>query len=210
MQFLSLPGARSPLILFLSLTLAASSGACSSSDDSDEADGDTPSATLTQPIVASTLEADLAAAGVDVENPPDWETLSQIWESKLPEGVEAFTEAATPVMTLFMKSLGIADCKGCHSEGYYQVPAAKKNLVIGMWDQWVHELRLKDGGLLFCDSCHQGQEAFLRRDDPALSTWMTDNLVNKVARADGSAQSCASCHGEPFEGAFLTGWAAGD
>jgi hypothetical protein len=206
-------GVGRPLVLVLALSIAAVAAACSDSGDPDGGDGgggaDAGPPAADPTVVASTLEADLTAAGIDAANPPPWATVREIWESKLPEGQMAVLAAAKPLMDLFAKSLGV-QCDECHSDPNYVVPDARKNLVAGMWDAWVRGLRLKEGGLLFCDSCHQGKTEFLARDDrEALASWMQVNFVNNLTRVDGQPESCASCHGLPFEGQFLGKWEEG-
>lgn len=199
----SIPGARRSLLLLLAFSLSATAAACS--DDSDD-DG-APATNLA--VVASTLEAKLTEAGVDAANPPTWATVEQIWVSKESEGHPAVLAAATPLMTLFSESLGI-ECLQCHTNADHTVPEDRRNIVAGMWDEWVHGVRLKEGGLLFCDSCHQGKEEFLERgDEVALESWMQVNFVANFTRVDGRPQSCASCHNQPFDEEFLDKWAMG-
>ncbi|MGK3962789.1 cytochrome c3 family protein [Sorangium sp. So ce118] len=194
-------------MLPVALTVAISAGACA---DPDDVEDETPSASATTPIVASALEADLAAAGIDTKDPPTWDALAQqVWVPAESAGEKELLAAATPVMELFTKSLGVA-CEDCHSLPYYGIPPEVQRVVTGMWDHWVHGSRFQDGKFLFCDSCHQGKKEFLVRDDVELATWMQDNFVAKLEHADGQVNNCASCHGEPFQPDFLSAWAAGN
>jgi hypothetical protein len=206
MRILSPTVGRSLLSVLLALS-TATAAACS---DGGQAGGEGGSgAASMQPVAASKLEAELAAAGVDTENIPAWEPLFESWIAKAAEEPMGTYNAAKPVMELFKRSLG-RECEECHSGANHAVPEPVKHLVAGMWNQWVRGLRLKDGVFVFCDSCHQGKDTFLERGDKdALSSWMQDNFVAKFARVDGAAQSCASCHGEPFNGDFLSVWAEG-
>lgn len=202
-------------LLALALVAAAATGACSSADTG----GNTkvsPDGTLVDggvlvaqapDIVPSKLEADLKAAGLDPANLPDFETLIAGFEAT-PGGGEAVAEAAKPLMTLFATSLGL-ECKSCHSGPQYAVPVARRNVVAGMWNSFVRELRLKRGGLLFCDSCHQGKESFLvREDEKGLAAWMATNFAKGLVSKTGAENTCTTCHGEPFKGEFLDAWAA--
>ena len=194
--------------LALALVGSAATGACSSaatpgsngvSPDGTQLDGGViiPQA---PDIVPSKLEGDLKAAGLDPANLPEFDALIASFEGK-------GQDAAKPVMTLFATSLGL-ECKACHSGAKNAVPAARRNIVAGMWNKFVREMRLKQGGLLFCDSCHQGKDAFLVREDPkGLSGWMAANFAGGLVSKAGAETTCTTCHGEPFNGSFLDVWA---
>ncbi len=200
-------------LLFVALTASAATAACSSAD-SPAGNGTTPPVTGDGALVdggvilpqapdirASALDADLKAAGLDPANLPEFDALIASFEGGGPD-------AAKPVMTLFATSLGL-ECKGCHSGAKNAVPTARRNIVAGMWNKFVREMRLKQGGLLFCDSCHQGKATFLVREDPkGLGAWMSTNFANGLVSATGAANTCTTCHGDPFNGPFLDVWAA--
>lgn len=172
-----------------------------------------PTGALAGTLTATALQAELQAAGVDLANPPKFADLLATWEAKgTVDGKvdhKAVSAAAKPVMELFSKSLGVK-CDACHSGEKRAVPEARAKLVAGMWDKFVVDLRLKEGGALFCDSCHQGKAEFLdRSDEKALGSWMRANFVGQLRSAQGNALQCATCHGQPFKGEFLDEWTTG-
>jgi hypothetical protein len=133
MLILSPTVVRSPLSVLIALSTVAVA-ACS--------DGGSGAASM-QPVAASELEADLAAAGIDTKTIPAWEPLFESWIAKAAEEPMGTYNAAKPVMELFKRSLG-RECEECHSGANHAVPEPVKHLVAGMWDHWVRISRHRD------------------------------------------------------------------
>ncbi len=141
-----------------------------------------------KPIVASAMEADLKALGLDPKNLPP---LNKLEPDKLRK-----------VMRTFTKAMGVK-CSDCHNEGDFAAPTPMKKIATYNWDEFVRKLSMDDGSLVYCDSCHQGRKQLLdRHDKKALSDWMDKNFVAKVKRKDGKEHNCETCHGDPFDGAI--------
>ncbi len=154
------------------------------------------------PIVASTLAADLKAAGIDLSAPPSL------------DDIKADKTKLMAVMKSFTKSLGVT-CDGCHAKGAdgkmdFAKSTEDKNIAEGMWKHFVGELAAQDGTALYCDSCHQGNKLVLNRtDDKAIADWMKANFIGKLKPRDGSSLTCTTCHGQPFDSSFLDKWGSG-
>lgn len=162
------------------------------------------------PIAAATVHLGaLTDAGIDTRQLPFLGDLQDLQERE--------------VMKTFRASLGVG-CGGCHlaadggvtgrgEEGAafdLPAPTPNKNVARHMWNDWVRNFTLADGGALYCDSCHQGRERFLDRSQPkVLAQWMSTNFVSGLRRKDGGALNCSTCHGTPFNGAFLAAWRDG-
>lgn len=199
--------------LLLAVAVSASAAACSSGDVSSPKETQTvptePPPAVEEPITPSTtpplrdaidpkIVSTLKAAGVDVSNPVDLDTLLNT-----PSKLKA-------VMTSFTIALGTT-CTGCHAQSGkqvdYEAETPKKNVAKKMWSEFVRSLQKKDGSAIYCDSCHQGKMQFLdRADDRSLGAWMKENFVAKLARVDGKDHGCTTCHGQPFNGSFVDQW----
>lgn len=200
------PGTSLPLLLavVLSATAAACSGESTTTKGTETSptsptDAATPVTPSKTPPLSTTIDAKVAstleAAGIDVNNPGDLETLLSS-QSKL-----------KAVMASFTIALG-TNCAGCHAGSGtaldYKAETANKKIAKSMWNDYVAKLQKKEGGAIYCDSCHQGKLEFLdRADTRSLGAWMKENLVDKLSRKDGAAHACATCHGEPFNGGIL-------
>jgi hypothetical protein len=202
-------GSFAPLLL--SVVLAATAAACTSETTTVKGTETAPTDPTTPPADAppitpsktpplrETIDAQvtstLKAAGIDVNDPGDFETLLTS-QSKL-----------KAVMTSFTIALGTT-CTGCH-EGSgnridYEAETKNKKIAKKMWSEFVRKLQKKDGGAIYCDSCHQGKMEFLdRADDRSLGAWMQENFVDKLARTDRAEHACTTCHGDPFSGDIL-------
>ena len=203
------------LPLALALSLAGAAAACTSETTTTKGTETAPTDPTTPPTdepaitpsktppLREKIDADvtstLKAAGIDVNNPGDFEDLLSS-QSKL-----------KAVMTSFTIALGTT-CTGCHegsgSRVDYEAETPKKNIAKKMWSEFVRKLQKKDGGAIYCDSCHQGKMTFLdRADDRSLGAWMQENFVAKLARTDGAEHACTTCHGDPFSGDILAKFA---
>jgi len=139
------------------------------------------------PIGPSQMLGDLKAIGIDPAHPGMLSKLEMDKKKK--------------VMKLFVKSLGMASCEGCHVAGDFKADTHNKRLAASMWDHFFKGLKAKGGDPVFCDSCHQGHEELLvRGDKKALAGFMKANYEEKLERTDKKDHSCETCHSDPFEG----------
>lgn len=145
------------------------------------------------PLAASTMDADLRAAGLDPSHLPAFEALTP--------------RQLRRVMSTFTRSLGYA-CTDCHEQQDYRAPTRAKRISARMWNELVRPNALEGNGTLYCDSCHQGQGKFLDRSDrKAISGYMSDNYTEKIKRgAEKKDVECETCHGDPFDPKFLSKW----
>ncbi|MGQ0507455.1 MAG: multiheme c-type cytochrome [Myxococcaceae bacterium] len=156
-------------------------------------DGGSDAGFTARPVSPTTLTAKLAAAGVDLNNPPDLTALTP--------GQRQI------VMTTFTAALGV-DCSYCHLPNFAD-PTPMKNISRHMWREFVVDLKLTGAGALYCDSCHHGSAQVLDRTNAqATSAFMATEFLGKLARRDATAHSCSTCHGNPFDPSFLAAWAA--
>jgi hypothetical protein len=138
-------------------------------------------------VGSSQMLGELKAIGIDPAHPGDLGKIEMSKKKKL--------------MKLFVKSLGMASCEGCHVPGDFKADTHNKKLATSMWDHFVKGLKAKSGEPVFCDSCHQGHTQLLVRDDKkALSQFMKANYEDKLERSDKKDHSCGTCHSDPFEG----------
>src|SRR4051812_19975775 len=138
-------------------------------------------------LAPSQMLTELKAIGIDPAHPGELGKLEMGKKKK--------------VMKLFVKSLGMASCEGCHAPGDFKADTHNKRMATAMWDHFVKGLKTKGGEPIFCDSCHQGHEELLvRGDKKALSAFMKENYEDKLARTDKKDHSCETCHSDPFEG----------
>jgi len=138
------------------------------------------------PIQASKMLEDVKKSGLDL--------------AKLPKLGKMPLAQKKKIMPLFQKSLGYADCKGCHVENDYKAETRNLKIARGMWDNYVSALRDEKGGALFCDSCHNGTAKNLDRSDKkALGKFMEDEYEHKLTRADKKDHECSTCHGDAME-----------
>ncbi len=152
---------------------------------------DCPEPPSMQPVVPSTMEGELAAAGLDPGHLPAFE--------------EIRPKELRRVMSTFTRSLGVP-CTGCHDASDYRLPTWAKRITIQMWNQMTRPYSVEHKPL-FCDSCHHGQARFLdRRDKKTVSAYMTVNYTDRLDRHDGSEVECATCHGEAFDPHILSKW----
>jgi hypothetical protein len=114
-------------------------------------------------------------------------------------------EALLGVMNTFSRALGVR-CSWCHDMRDWAAPTARKAAAAYMWDVFVGQMQLVDGGALYCDSCHHESTIFLHRDvrwKQAVAKYMQTEYVDKLRRRDGGEHGCATCHGKPFNARFL-------
>jgi hypothetical protein len=144
------------------------------------------------PVSRSELYEELSAKGIRAE------TLGPLNQIKDPK-------VLTAVMTTFSRALGVR-CSWCHIQENYAAPTARKAVAAYMWDVFVAQMELADGGPLYCDSCHHQSTVFLRRNASeklALARYMQLEYVDQLRRRDGGEQGCKTCHSEPFNPRFL-------
>ena len=144
-------------------------------------------------LKASTMGADLRAAGLDPANLPVFEALSP--------------RQLRRVMSTFTRSLGYA-CTDCHEQQDYRAPTRAKRIAARMWNDMVRPNAFAGSDVVYCDSCHQGQGQFLDRSDKkAIAAYMTDNYTEKLRRGPAKKDvECETCHGDPIDGTFLAKW----
>lgn len=157
---------------------------------------------FTAPMSRSGLYEELAAQGIKAET---LGPLNQIEDARV----------LLAVMDTFTRALGVR-CTWCHVSTDYAAPTARKAAAAFMWDSFVAQLQLADGGALYCDSCHHQSTVFLHRNTSeklALAKYMQTEYVDQLRRRDGREHGCATCHGTPFNPRFLPriddpqGWA---
>ncbi|WP_394845040.1 hypothetical protein LZC95_49310 [Pendulispora brunnea] len=144
------------------------------------------------PVSRSHLYDELAAQGIHPE------TLGPLNEIKDPR-------VLLGVMNTFTRSLGVR-CSWCHIQSDYAAATARKAVAAFMWDAFVGQMQLVDGGSLYCDSCHHQSTIFLHRnagDKLALAKYMQTEYVDQLRRRDGQEHGCATCHGNPINARFL-------
>lgn len=120
------------------------------------------------------------------------------------------------VMQTFTRALGV-QCSWCHVRTDYAAATARKAAAAYMWDVFVAQMQLSDGGPVYCDSCHHQSTVFLHRNPGeklALAKYMQTEYVDHMRKRDGSEHGCATCHSSPFNPRFLPriddpeGWVA--
>ena len=132
------------------------------------------------------MAADLQAIGIDLADPGELVTMDATKKRKL--------------MPLFVKSLGMQNCLGCHVEGNFKADTHNKRMAGAMWNHFVAPCARRRAAPLFCDSCHQGKQKLLDRSDAkVLSVFMRTNYEDKLERKDHQDHSCETCHSDPFE-----------
>jgi hypothetical protein len=144
------------------------------------------------PLSRSRLYDDLAAMGIRAE------TLGPLNEIKDPRIVVA-------VMKTFTQALGVR-CSWCHDTNDFGAPTPRKAVTAFMWDAFVAQLQLVDGGPVYCDSCHHQSTIFLHRnvsEKTWLAKYMQTEYVDQLRRRDGKAHGCGTCHSKPFNPRFL-------
>jgi hypothetical protein len=113
-----------------------------------------------------------------------------------PELASLPLEKKTKVMEIFVESLGLPGCEGCHVAGDKKAPTRRKAIALRMWSEFVAKLETSAGDPIFCDSCHAGRTKLFDRSSPEqASAFMTSEYVGRLARADHKDHGCQSCHG---------------
>lgn len=113
------------------------------------------------PVSRSRLYEELASKGIRAETVGP---LNQIEDRRV----------LLAVMDTFTRALGVR-CTWCHVSTDYAAATARKAATAFMWDSFVGQMQLVDGGALYCDSCHHQSTVFLHRnvgDKPALAKYM--------------------------------------
>lgn len=147
---------------------------------------------FTAPISRSHLYEELEAKGIRAE------TLGPLNEIKDPR-------VLVEVMKTFSRALGVR-CSWCHVTTDYAAATARKAATAYMWNAFVAQLQLADGGPLYCDSCHHQSTIFLHRNASeklALAKYMQTEYVDHLRRRDGQEHGCSTCHSSPFNPRFL-------
>jgi hypothetical protein len=162
-------------------------GGSAPSPDPTTQPGPGPKATVEPvPVTETKMAAELKKIGIDLKNVPPLGKIPLAKKKK--------------VMDLFVKSLGMENCQGCHVEDDFKAETHNLKLARKMWDEFVVKLRDAKGGTLFCDSCHNGKTHMVPRGDKdAVQKFMEEEYEGKISRADGGSHSCASCHDDGFE-----------
>lgn len=150
--------------------------------------GETPAAPKAEntPLKATAMIADIKKAGLD--------------PAKLPPMAKLTTGQKKKIMPALKKSLGFAECNGCHVEGDYKKKTRNTQIAAKMWDEFVVPLRDEKGGPLFCDSCHDGSNKVLAHgNDEAVQKFMETDYEGKLTRADKEELACTTCHGDAMD-----------
>jgi hypothetical protein len=138
------------------------------------------------PIRASKMLDDVKKAGVDLKKIPELEKMPLSVKKKL--------------MPLFQKSMGYADCQGCHVKDDFKAETRHIKITRQMWKHFVVALRDEKGGAVFCDTCHDGSDKNLDRTDrKAVEKFMEEEYEHKLTRADKKDNECTSCHTDTME-----------
>lgn len=154
--------------------------------------GGTPAHVDMKAPMASGMQAELNALGLDGTNLPPLEKLDP--------------KALRGVMKLFARSLAVK-CADCHQQGDFAAPTRRKKIATKMWNELAAKMTLADGSALFCDSCHQGRTVLLdRTDKKALGKWMDASFVDGLKQKSGKATECETCH-VGMEMKILSVWA---
>src|SRR5260370_16952092 len=141
---------RRPHPRVLALTIASGAlASCASGRALTPRAVDCPEPPSMQPVVPSTMERELAAAGLDPGHLPAFE--------------EIRPKELRRVMSTFTRSLGVP-CTGCHDASDYRLPTSAKRITIQMWNQMSRPYSVEHKPL-FSDSSHHGQPPFLDRRD---------------------------------------------
>lgn len=138
------------------------------------------------PIRASAMLEDVKKAGIDLKKIPDFDKMPLATKKKL--------------MPLFQKSLGFADCQGCHVKDDFKAETRNLKITRGMWKHFVVAVRDEKGGAVFCDTCHEGSPKNLDRSDrKAMEKFMEDEYEHKLTKADKKEMECTTCHTDTME-----------
>ena len=138
------------------------------------------------PIRASKMLEDVKKAGIDLKKIPDFDKMPLAAKKKL--------------MPLLQKSMGFADCQGCHVKDDFKAETRNLKITRGMWKNFVVAVRDEKGGAVFCDTCHDGSPKNLDRSDrKAMEKFMEDEYEHKLTKADKKEMECSTCHGDAME-----------
>jgi hypothetical protein len=182
------------------------------------AGGNAPPGTATRNAATLSLVTARERAGGKNEGPLGFAapvSRSGLYEELLSKKIRAETlgplnqirdqDALLAVMNTFTRALGVR-CSWCHDMRDWAAPTARKAVAAYMWDAYVAQMQLADGGALYCDSCHHQSTIFLHRDTGSkldLAKYMQTEYVNELRRRDGGKHGCATCHGTPFNPRFM-------